>query len=65
MYHHVIRKFSKRLPFVKNNFRLKNFIFNFIAVTMEWVIENGEKIPVIYSPERDYSPLWSRPPSQC
>jgi hypothetical protein len=40
IYQYVINAFSKKLKFVKKNFRLKNFIFNFITVGSEWVDQN-------------------------
>jgi len=42
---------------------LKAFRFCFIAVALEWIIEGDEKIPVINSMLRDYSPLLGRPPT--
>ncbi|MES2591293.1 MAG: IS1380 family transposase [Bacteroidota bacterium] len=57
LYQHLIRKFSKKVSFVKPSHRLKNFIFHFITVALEWVIEDNERIPILYSPDRDYSVL--------
>ncbi len=57
LYQHLIRKFSKRVPFVKESYRLKNFIFHFITVALEWVIEENEKVPIIYTEGRDYAML--------
>jgi hypothetical protein len=57
LYRHIIKKFSKVLPFVKSSYRLKNFIFYFITVALEWIIEEKEKVPIIYSKTRDYSAL--------
>lgn len=37
VYRYLINVFSKKLEFVKKNFRLKNFIFNFITVSSQWV----------------------------
>lgn len=37
IYKHLVTTFSKKLDFVKKNFRLKNFIFNFITVSSQWV----------------------------
>lgn len=37
IYQYLIKKFSKKLDFVKRNFRLKNFIFHFITVSAIWI----------------------------
>ena len=49
IYQYIIRKFSKKVEFVKRNFRLKNFIFNFMVVGSEWI--NNNKI-VLYTKRR-------------
>jgi hypothetical protein len=36
IYQYIINAFSKKVDFVKKNFRLKNFIFHFITVGSEW-----------------------------
>jgi hypothetical protein len=36
IYQYVLRVFSKKVDFVKKNFWLKNFIFNFITIGSEW-----------------------------
>lgn len=36
IYQYLIKTFSKKLDFVKRNFRLKNFIFHFITVSSQW-----------------------------
>jgi hypothetical protein len=56
IYRHLLKKFSQRTTFVKPSFRLKNFISHFIAVALEWVVEDKEKIPRFYVPvAKDYS----------
>lgn len=37
VYKYLINTFSKKLDFVKKNFRLKNFIFHFITVSSRWI----------------------------
>lgn len=44
MYNFVIEKFGKLVSFVDKSGRLKNFIFSFISVTANWVLENDEWI---------------------
>lgn len=63
MYQYLLRKFSKKIPFVKLSFRLKKFIFHFISCSLEWIIENNERVAQ-FSTEKDYSPLYGRPPSE-
>jgi hypothetical protein len=40
IYQYIINVFSRKVDFVKRNFRLKNFIFQFITVGSEWIGEN-------------------------
>jgi hypothetical protein len=64
MYQHLLRKFSGKLPWIRKNLMPKTFIKHFIFVTMIWVVENGIKVAELDSDGiRDYSPLYSRPPS--
>ena len=63
IYKHLLRKFSRKLKFIQPNMLLKAFRFCFIAVSLEWIIEGDEKIPVLSSVLRDYSLLLSRPPT--
>lgn len=63
IYRHLRTNFSKKLPFVKSNYRLKNFIFHFVTVAMEWIVVGEARIPELNT-DRNYSPLWGRPPSE-
>ncbi len=40
LYDYIIKKFSKKVDFVKRTFRLKNFIFHFITISSLW--KNGK-----------------------
>lgn len=44
IYQFIINSFSKKVDFVKNSFRLKNFIFHFITVSSEWIDGNTLKL---------------------
>ena len=44
IYQYIINAFSKKVDFVKKNFRLKNFIFHFITVGSEWIDQNILKL---------------------
>ena len=52
IYQYLIRKFSKKVGFVKRKHRLKNFIFHFIVCSA--ILEQGQ---LQLFTERDYSPL--------
>ena len=39
IYQYLIKKFSKSLEWVKRTFRLKNFIFKFITVSSQWLLD--------------------------
>ncbi len=53
IYQYIIRKFAKKVEFVKRTFRLKNFIFHFMTVGSEW--ENNTKL-ILYT-EKNYQIL--------
>lgn len=40
IYQYIIRRFTKKVEFVKKTFRLKNFIFHFMTVGSEWTGQN-------------------------
>jgi hypothetical protein len=42
-YLYVLEKFSQKLDFIENTFRLKKFIFRFIVVPYKWVKKGGQK----------------------
>lgn len=52
IYQYLIRKFSKKVDFVKINHRLKNFIYHFI--TCSAILEDGQ---IQMFTERNYRPL--------
>ena len=53
IYQYVIRKFSKKVGFVKKTFRLKNFIFHFMTIGSEWI---GQNVLKLYT-DKDYMVL--------
>jgi len=54
IYQYIIRKFTKKVKFVKKTFRLKNFIFHFMTVGSEWINDTKLKL---YT-EKNYQILW-------
>ena len=42
-YLYVVEKFSQKLDFIENTFRLKKFIFRFIVVPYKWIKKGGQK----------------------
>lgn len=64
IYQHLIKRFSKKVPFIKTTYRLKKFIFNFITIQLQWVNEAGSQVAYLDDGIRDYSPLFGRPPSK-
>lgn len=55
-YQHIIATFSARLDWLKENFRLKKFIFRFISVAGKWVKSGRQHILKLYT-EKNYQPL--------
>lgn len=53
LYRHVIIKFNKKVDFLKENFRLKAFIFRFITMSTLWKKEEL----ILFETTRDYAPL--------
>jgi len=49
VYTWLINEFSKTLPFLKNTFRLKKFIFRFITVPVKWIKRGRQLILKVYS----------------
>lgn len=56
LYRYILIAFSRKVNFVSPNYELKTFIFRFIAVALEWVQEEMERVPIIYS-EKNYEVL--------
>jgi hypothetical protein len=49
----ILEKISRKLPFVKFNFRLKKFIFRFVIVPFKWIKRGGQKILKLFT-EKPY-----------
>lgn len=56
LYQFILSVFSRKLSWVKENFRLKKFIFRFITVAAKWIKTGGQYVLKLYTP-KDYSPL--------
>ncbi len=50
LYRYIIINYSRKVDFIKENFRLKNFIFHFITVCASW---HGDVLH-LYGTNRDY-----------
>lgn len=48
-YLYILEKFSKKVSFVENTFRLKKFIFRFIVVPYKWIKKGGQKTLKLYT----------------
>lgn len=48
-YLHLIRKISQKVDFVQKSFRMKKFIFRFIAVPYKWIKKGGQKTLKLYT----------------
>lgn len=55
-YQHMISVFSSKLDWLKENFRLKKFIFRFISVPAKWIKSGRQHILKLYT-EKNYQPL--------
>ncbi len=55
-YQYMINCFSEKIPWIKNNFRLKKFIFRFITVPAKWIKTGRRNILKLYT-QKDYHPL--------
>lgn len=56
LYHFILAQFSQKLSWVKENFRLKKFIFRFITVAAKWIRPGRQYVLKLYT-NKDYSPL--------
>lgn len=45
----ILEKISKKVSFVKSNFRLKKFIFRFVVVPFKWIKRGGQKTLKLYT----------------
>ncbi len=52
IYQYILKTFSQKINFVNQKMELKNFIFHFISVALEWVKEG----PIIYT-DKSYEKL--------
>jgi len=56
LYKYLIEKFSKTYKFLKRNFRLKKFIFRFIAVAAKWIKRGRQNTLKLYT-SKNYTVL--------
>ncbi len=56
LYQFIVTTFSQKLHWVKENFRLKKFIFRFITVAAKWIRTGRQYVLKLYT-QKDYSPL--------
>jgi len=56
LYQFILARFSKKLSWVEETFRLKKFIFRFITVSAKWIKTGRQNILKLYT-HKDYSPL--------
>jgi len=55
-YRYMITCFSKKLSWLKENYRLKKFVFRFVTVAANWIRKGRQNILKLYT-NKDYSPL--------
>jgi uncharacterized protein Veg len=55
-YSYLIGEYSKKLSWLKPNYRLKKFIFRFITVAGKWIRSGRNHVLKLYT-QKDYSPL--------
>ncbi len=56
LYQFILSSFSRKLSWLKENFRLKKFVFRFIAVAAKWIKTGRQYVLKLYT-QKDYSPL--------
>lgn len=56
LYQYLLSTISKKLSWVKENFRLKKFIFRFITVAAKWIKTSRRYVLKLYT-NKDYRPL--------
>ena len=49
MYHYLLEQISKKVNFVKTNFRLKKFIYRFVVVPTKWIRQARQDILKVFS----------------
>jgi hypothetical protein len=55
-YSYLIGEYSKKLSWLKPNYRLKKFIFRFITVSAKWIRTGRNYVLKLYT-DKDYGPL--------
>jgi hypothetical protein len=55
-YSYIIVQYSKKLTWLKSNFRIKKFIFRFITVAAKWIRTGRRHVLKLYT-EKNYRPL--------
>ena len=55
-YRYMITYFSKKCAWLKENYRLKKFVFRFVTVAANWIRRGRQNILKLYT-NKDYSPL--------
>jgi uncharacterized protein Veg len=55
-YSYLVGEYSKKLSWLKPNYRLKKFIFRFITVAGKWIRTGRNHVLKLYT-QKDYSPL--------
>ncbi len=45
----ILEKISRKLSFIKTNFRLKKFIFRFVVVPFKWIRRGGKKVLKLFT----------------
>ncbi len=55
-YSYLIGEYSKKLSWLKPNYRLKKFIFRFITVAAKWIRTAGTYVLKLFT-EKDYTPI--------
>jgi len=56
LYQFIVSTFSQKLDWVKENFRLKKFVFRFITVAAKWIKTGRQYVLKLYT-NKDYTPL--------
>lgn len=53
LYHFIVSHVAERLDFIKPTFRLKKFIFRFVALPVKWIRRGRQKVLKLYT-DRPY-----------
>ena len=56
IYQVMLATFARKLSWIKENFRLKKFIFRFISVAAKWIKTGRQHVLKLYT-HKDYSRL--------